>query len=377
MYKEIYRWLVQRDPAWASKENVRRAYDAATLFAEGLPLLASGQVVLPARNGYIHLDDNHNPLLHPADPRLGLTYVLGCDFDPDNREAPIFTSFLEEVLPDCSIRERVQEYVGYTLLGDTRFQRAQFWLGTGANGKGVLANIVQALHQQVRAASLTQLSNFQLSGLLDASLIYVDEVARKPIDEQLLKSMIAGELVHIDRKYQDPVSARILGKWLVLGNQLPVVSDQSTGFWRRWDFIPFAVTIPEAKRDPKLGQRIIDNELSAVLNWAIEGLTRLLQRGRFDPEMPAGMTALLHDAQVNTDSVAAWISDCDIGIAKGSSTLKSAVFDHYHGWCKTNVLAPCSGPQFWKRIEKQLPGMEKPRPREGGVQQRKCNISLP
>lgn len=59
-----------------------------------------------------------------------------------------FAAFLERVLPDLAVRERVQKYIGYTLLPDAPHQIAQFWLG-----KGVLANIVQALHQRVAAVS--------------------------------------------------------------------------------------------------------------------------------------------------------------------------------------------------------------------------------
>ena len=40
---------------------------------------------------------------------------------------------------------------------DARYQRAQFWLGEGANGKGVLVNIVQALHGRIAAMALDKL----------------------------------------------------------------------------------------------------------------------------------------------------------------------------------------------------------------------------
>lgn len=59
------------------------------------------------------------------------------------------------------VRARVQEYKGYTLLGDTRFQRVQFWIGQGANGKGTPANIVQALHNRTAAVQLDDLGGFK------------------------------------------------------------------------------------------------------------------------------------------------------------------------------------------------------------------------
>src|SRR5665647_1927621 len=152
-------------------------------------------------------------------------------------------------------------------MADARYQRAQLWLGGGANGKDVLVNVVQALHGNIAAVSLDALEGFRLSVLVGASLIYADEVPRARINEQLLKSMIAGEKIQVDRKYRDPVSVFVRGKWLVLGNQLPAITDHTTGFWRRWDVVPFCVTIPEAERDPMLASRIISNELAGVLCW--------------------------------------------------------------------------------------------------------------
>lgn len=69
-----------------------------------------------------------------------------------------------------------------------------------------------------------------MSGRVGASLVYVDQVPRKPIDEQRLKSMIAGERIPVDRKYCEPLSIHIRGKWLVLGNPLPAITDHSTDF---------------------------------------------------------------------------------------------------------------------------------------------------
>ena len=66
--------------------------------------------------------------------------------------------------------------------------------------------------------------------------------------------MIAGERILIDRKFRDPVSVHVRGKWLVLGNQLPVITDHSVGFWRRWDVVPFNVVIAEHARDPLLAR---------------------------------------------------------------------------------------------------------------------------
>lgn len=373
--KEAYHWLVRQDPSWASAENARKAFRAACLYAPAVPRLTD-EVVVPTRSGYVHLEEGAL-VLRPADPALGLTHCLECSYDPEGHAPARFERFLARVLPDADVRARVQEYIGYTLLADARYQRAQFWLGEGANGKGVLANIVQALHGRIAAMALDQLAGFHLSVLVGASLVYVDEVPRKPIDEQRLKSMIAGERIAVDRKYRDPVSIHVRGKWLVLGNHLPAITDHSTGFWRRWDVVPFGVTIPARERDPLLAQTIIREELAGVLNWALEGLRRLQQRGGFEVSLPPAMESVLHSVKAETNSVVAWLDDLGIVLQTTCDTPKERVFSSYRRWCSTNAMREVSVAQFWKRLKEQLKELDEMRVRVEGGQQRMCNVSLP
>lgn len=373
--REAYAWLVAQDPAWASAENARKAVRAACLFSPRLPKLTD-QVVVPTCSGYVHLEDDQL-VLKSADPSLGLTHCLECPYVPTGVLPARFDAFLARVLPDADVRGRVQEYIGYTLLGDARFQRAQFWLGEGANGKGVLANIVQALHGRIAAIALDQLAGFHLSVLVGASLVYVDEVPRKPIDEQRLKSMIAGERIPVDRKYREPLSIHVRGKWLVLGNHLPAITDHSSGFWRRWDIVPFKVTIPERERDPLLAQDIIREELAGVLRWALDGLMRLLRRGAFAPVLPAAMASMLQDAKADTNSVVAWVEDRGVEFRLVCDTPKESVFEDYRRWCATNAMREVSMVQFWKRLREYHPQLEESRVRVNGLQRRMCNVALP
>lgn len=372
--KKAYQWIVRHNRAHASAENARKAVRAAILWSMKLPELTR-TVVIPCRNGYIHVADGSLQLL-PPDAALGLRHTLMCDYDPAAAEPERFAQLLRTVLPDEAVRARVQEYIGYTLTADARYQRAQLWLGSGANGKGVLANIVQALHGRPECVQLDALEGFRLSVLIGASLIYSDETPRGRINEQLLKSLIAGERVQVDRKYRDPVSIHVRGKWLVLGNHLPTITDHSTGFWRRWDIVPFGVTIPESERDPLLAERIIATELSGVLAWALEGLMRLQKRGAFEAAVPKAMAEMLLAAKTETNSVQAWYDDCAVAVSADHGTAKDAIFEHYRRWCERNGLSSMASPRFWARLRELAP-VEESRRRVGAAQVRVCNLVLP
>lgn len=372
--RHAYSWMVRHCRTHVSPDNAKKAHKAAILWSAKLPQPTRG-VVIPCRNGYVHVE-NGALTLRPADAALGLQHVLGCDYLTDSPAPERFLRFVQTILPDEAVRCRVQEYIGYTLTADARYQRAQIWLGSGANGKGVLANIVQALHGKPAAIQLDALDGFKLSVLIGASLIYCDEIPRSRINEQLLKSMIAGERVQVDRKYRDPLSLHIRGKWLVLGNHLPTVTDHSAGFWRRWDIVPFGVTIPEAERDPLLTDHITETELAGVLAWALEGLIRLQRRGAFEVVLPQAMAQLLHDAKSETNSVQAWYDECAIAICAEHLTAKDDVFEHYRRWCERNGLSPMASPRFWTRL-KELAPIEESRRRVGSGQVRVCNVALP
>jgi putative DNA primase/helicase len=371
-----YHWLRTNDRDHTSAEHARRCYRALVMNAPSLPPL-NGGLYIPCQNGYVTLANNH-PVLVAHDKAHGLRHVLSSDFLPDAPKGTRFERFLVQVIPDAAVRERVQEYVGYTLTSDARHQRVLMLLGPGANGKGVLARITEALHGDgVGAIQLDRVDGFALSGLIGKSLIVVDEVPRARLNEQSLKTLFAGERIYVDIKHKTPISTRVPAKWLILGNNLPVVTDHSNGFWRRWDIVPFSTTIPEQDRNPMLAEEIIEYELPAVLNWALMGLTRLQQRGQFDPVRPAAIEAAILEAKRETNSVLAWITDCGITSRPDALTIKNDVFDHYRNWCGRSLMHPHSVVQFWKRLSDLLTYGES-RPRiTGEAHVRRCTVFLP
>lgn len=369
--KQAYRWIATFEPSHTTAENAKKAVNCAKLWLPEV-VKESIDIVIPCANGYVQVLDGKLSLISP-DKSFGLKHSLICEFQPNFGPATKFDKFLRMVLPDPAVRSRVQEYIGYTLTSDARYQKAQLWLGSGANGKGVLANIIQKLHGNTAAISLDSLDGFNLSVLIGASLIYVDEVPKARINEQILKSLIAGEKVQIDRKYETPLSIHVRGKWLVLGNHLPAITDHSIGFWRRWDIVPFGVTVSESDRDPLLADDIIRAEMPGVLNWALEGLLRLLKRGAFEPTLPFAMQNILNDAKRETNSVQAWFEENDIVVSDSLQTTKDGVYEHYREWCSRNGMASMASPRFWQTVL-GIVALEVGRKREGGHQVRYCNL---
>lgn len=368
-----WRWLCEFANNKASARLATACVSAALLGATPLPEYKSNDdnVLLPVKNGYllIHKSDNDNLATNitnewicsqiEPEQRFGLTYQIQCDYDPF-ANAPEFEKFIREVLPNDEVRNYVQEYIGYTLIQDCRFQIAHIWLGSqGRNGKTTLAEIVQALHEKTAAMRLNALDGFQLGGILGASLAYVDETPAR-INEQQIKILISGGLIQIEQKHRDPISIKSRAKWIINANTLFSSSDQSGGLWRRFAIIPFTQNFPAETCDGKLGDRIIANELSGVLNWAIAGLLRLMKRDRF-PIMPAEVKTMISDGKRETNNVVAFVFDCEVDMLDDEEIeqdrhrmkwlSRGLLYAEYCFYCEKNGSSRVGAEKFWKRME--------------------------
>ncbi|NMF96174.1 phage/plasmid primase, P4 family [Aromatoleum toluolicum] len=374
---EVLAWLKEHAPHNVSRSTARNAWGTLKLdlLCATKKATESGALI-PCQGTYVRVSESGELTTISPSRELQCSYALSCAYE-SAAEAPTFARFLEQILPDEELRKRVQEFVGYTLLGDHRYQCAGMWLGSGANGKGVLSNIVQALHQEVAAIQLDNKSRFALSGLHRASLIVADELPPSKLDEGRLKSVTAGEPVFIDIKGETPITTRVRGKLLVLGNNFPAVNDGSDGFWRRWEVIPFQVTIPPAQRNPKLAEQIIKTELSGVLNWAIEGLQRLLRRDGFDPVRPEAMNRAIKTAKMVADDVTGWLADRVVSVTGPVTAKKNLVYADYHHWCAANDFAPRAPQGFWLKLKRCRTDMTAKKVRvHGGATLNACSIVL-
>jgi putative DNA primase/helicase len=95
-------------------------------------------------------------------------------------------------------------------------------------------------------------------------------------------------------------------KLVIAGNHKPSLKTVNEAIRRRFNMIPFTVTIPEGERDPQLMEKL-KAEWPAILRWAIQGCLEWQQRGLAPP--PAVTTATA-DYLAEEDAFARWVEDC-------------------------------------------------------------------
>lgn len=390
------KWLDKAHPDRASSDMAKRAWNfACDRLRLEKPAAANDSYLnlIPTLSGYLSLLEDGSIEVLKADPIYGIDYVIEAKLghaSTNNYYTPqpvptdsLFGQYLRDSLPDQCVRDVVQELCGQTLL-PTSYGIAGWFYGQGANGKGVLMEVIEAIHRQACRLRLDHLSEkFSLEPLVGASLVLVDEVANGKFDEEMFKTLVTSNGVDIDRKYEKPLrSYRARAKWIISSNNVPHIRDKSDGIWRRIVFIPWQVQIAEASRIPDLDKRIIENELHIVLDWLLMGAVRIVQRGRFltADEMPAIIQSQKQTMRLESDSVLAWIDEEGIHQPVDVWTPNDQIYKSYDDWCDAAQRTSLGVEMFWKNIRNRFPAIDtkQSRVRVNGKSTRKrvSNLSL-
>jgi putative DNA primase/helicase len=202
-----YEWLKKNAEGEAKKSKADSCATCVLYELEKIEAAASNHI--PFTNSYLEIHETEIDFgfKYRAPDRLSnLQYCIPTELNMSAADAvyyvpepvpqeSLFAKFLNVSLPDQGTQKILQEFIGSTLLADTRYQTAAFFIGEGRNGKGVMMRLAKALHRQTAAMLLNKLEDFGLQGLVGASLALVDEAPKSGVNEQVLKSLIAGESV--------------------------------------------------------------------------------------------------------------------------------------------------------------------------------------
>ena len=292
-----------------------------------------------------------------------------------NADAPPptqFLKFLGEAMRDRQpLIDMIQEMIGYYLSPDTEQEVAFYLLGKSRGGKGTLMKVIAALigDRNLAAPSIRSFaSQYWAWGLMDKSLAMITDMAIS--DREAVKlaanhvNMLSGrDPVDIERKYKDPIMAYTLPcRVLMAGNFMPDFGDHAGALSNRLRVIVFDVSF-YGREDRGLARRLIAEELPSILNWALEGLARLRQRGNFlEPEESL---AVKRDLTQLANPVASFIEErCitrpDCRIEKGH------LYHAYRRWCEhVGVKHVLALKDFAQRLYHEVPGSKEVRGREG------------
>lgn len=210
-------------------------------------------------------------------PRYLATMGSNVLYSPD-ASCPVFEMFLSQVFESEDTVRFVQEWFGYTLYSGHKANSLLIGVGSGANGKSTLFDVLAQLVGLANVASVP-LSNFNsefgLEPLIGMKLNLATESDADAFKTGKLKALTAGEAISVNRKNKPEITMILPTKFVFLVNELPILSDSSLGFERRLIILPFNQTFTPAEQDKDLSKKLT-SELQGILNWTIAGLQRLM-----------------------------------------------------------------------------------------------------
>jgi len=224
--------------------------------------------------------------LKPHSPDYFFRNIIHAEYRPEAR-APKFLKWLEEILPDEDSRLLIQEIAGYCLYRGYPIHKMFFFVGSGRNGKGTLMRTLISILGRENCANipLERLGErFQVAGLIGKLANIVSEPKTSHLMTEIVKALTGEDLISAEIKgKQKFVNFVNYAKLVVLANRLPPVRDSTNAWWERVTVLEFPVSIPPEKQVPNIEETWLNDgeERSGIINWALEGLKRLLKNKRF------------------------------------------------------------------------------------------------
>lgn len=302
--------------------------------------------ILVCQNGTLHIPTK---TLRQHSPQDHATYGLPFDYDPRAR-ADTWQRVLNDTVPEA--KEFIQEFAGYSLTTDTKFELAVWFFGPAGSGK---STIIEGLETMLgdRATVLTlaniERSRFALGNLQGKTLATATEQPGGFMQEGgLLNKIISGEKIEVERKFIQNYEIYPKVKILWAMNEMPRIPEAGSGIFRRIKIVEFQ-QIKENDRDPGIKEQV-KLEGAGILNWALEGLERLKARGRF--LIPASVADATNEYQRHNDIAALFVDECCI-LDPGRKVQAQTLYNHYKNWCTDNGNKPMSSVNLskeWKRL---------------------------
>lgn len=262
-------------------------------------------------------------------PKFHVVDYHNYPFVPDAR-CPKFMHFLDEVLPEKRSRDILQMFLGLGLIqSNEAFAKSNggprgtvelclVLLGSGANGKSVLFNIMCALFgkQHVTSVDYETMTAEGDEGLRGRATIRSalfnwssDSDPRKFAQKNthIFKRIVSGEPFQYRLLGQDIAESHSCPYLIFSLNSLPNnITDSSRGLLRRLQFVNFDITIPKYRQDPNLAYKIIQTELPGIFNWVMRGAKEIRRRNFAFPMSDASLKSKVR-ALLPTNPVVAWI----------------------------------------------------------------------
>jgi putative DNA primase/helicase len=310
-----------------------------------------------------------NGLLHTATrtffshtPRLFNRTAAEYDYRKSAKTPKVWLEFLDSIWGnDPESIATLQEWFGYCLTSRTDLQKMLMIVGPKRAGKGTIVTLMEHLlgPDSVTSTSLAALNkDFGLANLDDQQLAIMGDVRFRSKDDadavQNLLSITGEDKVLVNRKFITAYPVRLPTRIMMMSNELPKLTDESGALKSRIILLKLTKTFL-GQEDLTLKNRLIEERaLSGIFNWALEGLDRLLARGRF--EQPKSALEDLGVIEQLGSPTLAFIADC-CTVSASELVERKQLYAVLREWCRDTGSYLPNDATFGRNLRAAVPGI--------------------
>jgi P4 family phage/plasmid primase-like protien len=238
--------------------------------------------------------------IKPFTPEKIFFNKLPVKYDP-TAICPNIDKHFEAVLKNQKEDKKVMyEWFGFTLLREYKIEKGLMLIGDGRNGKGKTLSLWKRFLGPENCVGITlqqfETDQFALGELLNKLANLAGDIDKRALKTAgSFKNLRGRDAITVARKFLPRVTFVNYAKLVFCANELPITYDSSPAFWNSWVLLEFPYTFVSQKEydalEDKTNYRVADpnivdklttpEELSGLLNKALEGLERILKQGDF------------------------------------------------------------------------------------------------
>jgi putative DNA primase/helicase len=304
-------------------------------------------------NGVFDIKENK---LISHSPEYNFTSKINVSYIP-HQKCPKIEKFLNDILFEEDY-EVVQEFVGYLLFRKYMFKKACILIGPTDTGKTTFINLLVNFIgvKNVSGISLQRLSDkFSAINLHYKMINIFDDLPSADMnDTGLFKIATGGGYISGEHKFGNQVSFMNYAKLVYATNKFPSinVNEDERAYYNRWLVFRFENVFGKSNKHTNV--RLIDelttnSEMSGFLNWALVGLRRLLNNGKFSENLDLFSIKMV--IQRSMSELAVFAQDC-FERSDGNWLSKDEMYEEYKEFCKLNDLATLTKEMLGRELPK-------------------------
>lgn len=311
-------------------------------------------------NGVLDVE-NHNDIKfipHSKEYNFRNKYPMVYD---TKAKCPTFIKFIEQTFYKEDIY-MFQEWLGFHLPRKYSFKKATIFHGEKNTGKSVILNLLTLfVGGNVSGLSLQEISNgkpFDLMALKDKDANIHDDLSSSDMKcVGGFKKAVGDGFIDGEQKFGDKCRFRNTAKDTNACNKIPSPGEDidDEAYYERILLFPIDNVVPREDMDRELLNKMTTpEELSGILNWAIEGYKRLVEQNYFTNEKNPEETKYF--MVKNGEPLAEFTSDI-LKQDNGNTITKDEMYQIYCKWCMDHKpkLSPESKDKIGKNLTKFAP----------------------